>query len=291
MYFIVYKMDSIKHFFSQPFLMWEYTTKRKVLTILLFVIFCAVFIYIYQPFGYSLLPQKTIVILILMHAILNIIGLSTFYFIIPYGFNSFFKDKNRTIGREIIWVIALVLIITEGNRIINNSLDGLPYTSYSAALGLTVGIGIFPILVLLLLAILRMTKEKQKYITDASSQFIEITANVGNDKIKLLMKNILYIKSLDNYSEIYFTDEFGSVNKKLIRIPLGTLLNTQLNSKYFVRSHRSYIVNLYNIKVFKRGAHASKIYQKGSDTVLPVSKSRRIEVYNLLNKLPVAYST
>ncbi len=109
-----------------------------------------------------------------MHASMNIIDISTFYCILPYGFKSFFKDENRTIGREIIWVLALILIIAEGNKIINNSLEGLPYTSYSSALGLTVGIGIFPIFVLLPLAIKRTTKERQKHILDVPNQLTRI---------------------------------------------------------------------------------------------------------------------
>ena len=285
-------MKSIKQFLSQPFLMWEHTTKRKIITILSLVIFCAVFIYVYQPFGYGLLSQKTNVILILMHALMNIVWLSFFYFVIPLGFNGFFKDESRTIGKEIIWVVTLILIITEGNRIINNFLDGLPYTSYLAALGFTIGIGIFPVLTLLLLALGRMSKEKNvSNGLDPANLLINITPSIGNDKIKLFLKDILYIKAVDNYSEIYFTDNNNTVKKKLLRIPLSTLISTQLKSEYFVRSHRSYVVNLYNIKTFKRGTHTSKIYLKGDDTALPVSKTRRNEVFKHLDKLPVSFST
>ena len=134
-----------------------------------------------------------------------------------------------------------------------------------------------------------MREAGSKQNIDFSTQLIEISSNVGNEKIKLFLKDILYIKSLDNYSEVYFTTH-NKIQKKILRIPISTL-NTQLSSEYFVRSHRSYIVNLFNIEKIQGNANASKIYQKGNDISIPVSKSRRDEVISKLNELPVSYST
>ena len=230
---------------------------------------------------------------LLMHILPNSIWsaalVSFFYFVIPYSLKGYFKDENRTVFREIIWVSLLLVISAFGHRYINNDIFGLSPHSFSYALGIATGISIFPISIWLLLAIIRMTKENSKKNIDPANQLIEISPAIGNDKIKILLKNLMYIKSVDNYSEVYFMDNDNKLEKILLRISLGTL-SKQLNSEYFIRSHRSYIVNLYNIKTFKRGVNSSKIYLKSNAIPLPVSKGRRKEVFAELNKLPVSFS-
>ena len=280
-------LKAIKTFLSQPFLMWEYTIKRKVIATIFIVVFSGFFVYFFTPFSYNHLPNEDLLIQVLLHTLLNIIVVSFFYFVIPLGFNGYFRDENRTIFREAVWVVALVLCSAAGHNQID-IFDKLPMQTGPNALWYTVTIGIFPFFTLLLLAIVRKAKEGQVKHADLAHQLIEITANVGKDKIKLFLKDILYIKSLDNYSEVYYTKD-NEIKMKLFRISLNAM-EGQLVSKYFSRCHRSFILNLYHIELFKGNVNNSRIHLKGNDIVIPVSKSRRSEVLDKINELPVSYS-
>ncbi len=281
-------IDKIKQFLSQPFLIWEYTTIRKIIVILSFQVFSISFIYFYTPFDFNNVPKIDRFLLVLAQSLWSTFILSIFYFVVPLSFRGYFKDSNRTIFRESVWVVSLVVCAALGHRSITLLFGDIPFRTIFGAIGLVVSISIFPFFILLLLAINRMTKIGHENFSD-ENRLIEISSNVGNEKIKLFLRDILYIKSLDNYSEVYFINGM-KIQKKILRIPLSTL-NTQLNSEYFVRSHRSYIVNLFNIEKIKGNANASKIYQKGNNISIPVSKSRRDEVFSKLNKLPISYST
>ena len=260
-------MKSIKQFLSRPFLMWEYTTKNKLLTMFFTEVYFAAFIYIYLPFNFNYLTEQQVLFFVIMHGLVNIVILGFFYFVAPLTFNGYFHEKNRTIFREALWVVLLFFSASESHRYVGNIINVYPEGTMLTSLGITLAIGIFPFFILLLLAINRMVKEKNTdNELDPSSQLIEMSPNNGNDRIKLYLRDILYIKALDNYSEVYYTDYDNNIRKKLLRIPLSTLISTQLNSDYFVQSHRSYVVNLYNIKTFKKGTYSSKIYQKGNDT-------------------------
>ncbi len=57
-----------------------------------------------------------------------------------------------------------------------------------------------------------------------------MNANVGSDKIKLLMKD--NIKSMDNYSQIYFKDN-NNINNKLLSIPLGGIAKYTIKLRIF----------------------------------------------------------
>ncbi len=281
-------MNKIKKFLAQPFLMWEYTTIRKIIVILFFQVFSITFIYFYTPFDFNNVPKMNRLFLVLSQSLWSTLILSIFYFVIPKGFNGYFKDKNRTIFREAIWIIALIVCAALGHRTVTLLFGNIPFRTIGGAIGLVVSISVFPFCILLLLAINRMTKIGYQNFNHAN-QLIEISSNAGNEKIKLFLKDILYIKSLDNYAEVYFKNEL-KIQKKLLRIPLSTL-SQQLNSNYFVRSHRSYIVNLFNLEKIEGYSNTSKIYQKGNSVGIPVSRSRRVEVINQINKLPISYST
>lgn len=64
-------------------------------------------------------------------------------------------------------------------------------------------------------------------------------------KFKLALNKILFIKSDDNYIEIYTKDK-----KYIQRLCLKNLYN-EIASKGFIRVHRSYIVNKHHLKKIK----------------------------------------
>lgn len=106
---------------------------------------------------------------------------------------------------------------------------------------------------------------------------IELANENKSEKITLKLKNIICIKSADNYFEIYFIQE-NSVEKKLIR---GTLKNieTQLSPQSnFIRCHRTTIVNILFVEKLIRNYGGYNLKMSCFDEKLPVSRQYLIQI-------------
>ncbi|MDJ0367132.1 LytTR family DNA-binding domain-containing protein [Hymenobacter sp. H14-R3] len=109
-----------------------------------------------------------------------------------------------------------------------------------------------------------------KAVPAGFSQFIFVRK--GSEHVKLFLKDILYIESFQNYVRVYTdTDNF---------VVDSTLKNFgQKLPDYFLRTHRSYIVNLDNIKSYQESSVVLGRYQ------IPVSRSCQEELRIRINVL------
>ena len=94
----------------------------------------------------------------------------------------------------------------------------------------------------------------------------------GNLKISIAAENIFYIASQDNYVEIRYNQD-GRLLNYLMRCRT-TRLEKQLEGTSLVRCHRSYIVNVNNVALFKReGSKAFLVLSHPDAKKIPVSQS------------------
>lgn len=110
---------------------------------------------------------------------------------------------------------------------------------------------------------------KQKHINKIKT----IVINDGLKKIKLLNSDILYVKSDGNYIEI------NTKNKKyVVRNSLEQFIK-DFNDNYFIRTHRSYAVNLKLVDRIKN----QLIYINNIE--IPLSRKYKPNVIELFKKL------
>ncbi|MFW5425983.1 MAG: LytR/AlgR family response regulator transcription factor [Methylophagaceae bacterium] len=274
---------NINRFFSQPFLMWEDTPTRKILFIGLFTFLSTVLIVIYdiyEPLQLNQLEGPSLSFR-LVHAFVNLITFTLYYVALPWLFQEKPKGAKHTIGGEIIWLSILIFLNSLGHQFANIFFETIDIP-LSLSISMTMKTGLFPIAIHLFFAQIR----KVKY--NPPNQLLEISATIGHEKTKIFLKDLLYIKALDNYCEVYFIVD-GKTKKKILRVSLSSLLTEQLNSEYVIRSHRSYIVNLFNLERIEINSKVNKIYLKDHDTPVPLSQGRKEEFLNKLNKLPLPY--
>ena len=290
-------MQKISTWLNKPFPVWEDTFTRKVLLVVFIEIFSIGFKYIYKPFGMELSGNYTLSSF-LGHGILNIFVLSFQLFLLPKLFKGYFSEKNRTVGRQIMWILVLFLVLT----IVHASFsffDGVYLVipnSLIDSLFVNLSIGIFPIAIIVLLGYVKQLEDKlkekeihtAKYLEkELKNELIEIASETGNEKIQLLLNNLLYVKSADNYSEVYY-NEGGQVNRKILRTTLSSI-EDNISSEYLFKIHRSYIINLQKIDAVKGNSNKCNITLENSDTSFPVSRSKRKELLEKLKKFPVQY--
>jgi DNA-binding LytR/AlgR family response regulator len=84
------------------------------------------------------------------------------------------------------------------------------------------------------------------------------------------LSSILFIEAADNYSTIYYADN-GTVKKEILRNSLKGL-SEQLKDLPIKRCHRSYLVNIQNVKMVKKMSGKVSLILECTSAVVPVSR-------------------
>ncbi|MGD9994373.1 MAG: LytTR family DNA-binding domain-containing protein [Salinivirgaceae bacterium] len=134
----------------------------------------------------------------------------------------------------------------------------------------------------------RLIKEKQqaetlveKYQDDYMNQSIEFISENLSENLNLLIKDVAFIKSADNYVEIVYK-EADQFKKKLIR---NTLKNIELQIRPFSnfnRCHRTSIVNTHFVEKLRKMYNNYWISIKGYSEELPVSRQYLLKLREAL---------
>ncbi len=114
---------------------------------------------------------------------------------------------------------------------------------------------------------------------------ISFTGEGANDRIALAVSSFLFGRAQDNYVSIHYL-EAGEDKKQLVRASLGGLLNG-VEHPLVVRTHRSYIVNLYHVNAVKGGKKDLSLYLGPQAVPIPVSKTYRDDVMEKLRQLKI----
>jgi hypothetical protein len=110
-----------------------------------------------------------------------------------------------------------------------------------------------------------------KYEEDNLNKSVEFVSETGSENLKLMVADVIFMQSADNYVQIAYQDG-ETIKKKLIR---NTLKNTELQIRQysgFIRCHRTCIVNMHYIEKLHRDYGNHWITLKGYGERIPVSR-------------------
>lgn len=260
------------------------TEKNNIVKLLIFTaVFCMVFINLYKPFGSSYWKEYTQTQFFLVSGLIvlsgvGIIALSRF---IMYKST---RKNTLTYWQFIIWLLIEFTVIS------------LTY-SFITKFGFKVGqdfmvlfswVFLYTVLILTIPYILSWLyfalRDAEKVIQQMASEenFVDLGSekndliNFKDDKgvlkLSVALSNILYIESADNYVEIYYLKK-GRVSHFMLRNTLK-LIEELYGNSVIMRCHRSYMVNLKNVKVLRKDKDGL-LLELDIDGVpdIPVSKS------------------
>jgi len=126
-----------------------------------------------------------------------------------------------------------------------------------------------------------LEKQLDKYKDENLSKTIEFVSETNTENLKLLIADIVFIKSADNYVELVYRED-RTLRKKLIR---NTLKNIEVQVKpysNFIRCHRTSIVNVYYIEKLKKSEHNHWIVIEGYHEQIPVSRQYLLKLKEAL---------
>ena len=111
-------------------------------------------------------------------------------------------------------------------------------------------------------------QEKTSQVSATEKDYIYVKENKKNYKV--LFRDILYVESIKDYLRIH------TINKKIVVKSTLSDFELALPQNQFLRTHRSYIVNIYHIT-----AHTSKDIEIGKIEI-PIGVSYKQIVYEIL---------
>lgn len=115
--------------------------------------------------------------------------------------------------------------------------------------------------------------EHEELNNKQSKSLIAFPDEKGVLKISVMLENLLYIESADNYATIYYINK-SSKSHYMIRNSLKWIEENLAEDTPLVRCHRSYIVNLDRVKILKKEKNGI-VLELDADTTpdIPVSKT------------------
>ncbi|GAB4037194.1 LytTR family DNA-binding domain-containing protein [Spirosoma jeollabukense] len=292
--------------FNQPYPTDDRPTSQVRKAVLIGV-FVGVFLLVFQPFGLNLweTPNKTVKIL--GFGVVSFVVTALYFIIVRRLFPHAFAEQHWTVGREVLAIMANILLISIANRVYLVWLLDLGESSGLSWFGMilvTFLVGLFPVVGLVLFSYINQLKKysqaaaelavhssaptilpaKSDVISSSdsptdtnsnSNTTLTLIADNEKDMLMIQLKDLLFIESSDNYCTVVHLKN-GQPVKPLLRsslsrlekqIPLPSVARTP-----FVRCHRSYVVNLDRVERVTGNAQGYKLHLLGGQFQIPVAR-------------------
>ena len=244
------------------------------------IVFCAgfgtFFIYYFNPFNIQSIKYYSAIgnaLPVWSAGILGGVVLSFSQFILRPRLNF---DK-LTAGKFFLWVLLDFSLMCLATYFIFGETKHPFFKEFFLIMEFVVSLAFLPYLfACLLIAVFKLYIQVKQEPDIPVTNPVQHSFKDENGKIILVLppENILFLKSENNYTAIFFTQN-GKVDKKLIRNNLKNLEN-DLKDPNLLRIHRSYMVNIQNLDSIQRKKGGFQIQMKQMpETTINVSETYR----------------
>lgn len=250
-------------------------TKRKVLVGFILFLFLSFIIIFLEPFDTDQFKSDHKLV------VLSVFGILIFLVFVIYSSleNLWYLRVRKvwTVSHEIISTIGFFIfagsILYLYNGLIINQQN---YSFNSHLLYLrNIVLLMIPVFAPVMLYLRQQFGER---ITPLPINSVLLTGENKNEMLSLDKGNLLFIKAFENYVEIHFTDENGMLISRTFR---QTLSNVYQQIPFLEKCHRSYLVNMTNVKEIIGNSQSAKISFIHGEKIIPLSKTyyKRIKAY------------
>lgn len=208
---------------------------------------------------------------------------ATVLFFSQFILRKWLKMESFLVKQFLIWVLFELLLMTFLLTIIFVDVFNITNILYEFLITFkhTFLITIIPYSIVLLILslfhskseLLKLKKEGTK--VDITSDHVKFPDEKGNVKFTLLLKDVLYLESTDNYVYIYYQAN-DTLKKELLRNSLKNMEGILVDQP-IKRCHRSYMVNLVNLNIAKKTGQKILLKLNFVTDLIPVSKTYQNE--------------
>lgn len=130
-----------------------------------------------------------------------------------------------------------------------------------------------------------LQKKVEQFGMDVLQKTIVINSENKSENISLPAKDLVLIRSADNYAEIFFLEE-GQIKRTLLRNTLKDIENQLSVFPNFVRCHRAFIVNSIYVERMEKSFGNHFLLIKGFDEKIPVSRVYLLKIKEFVTSSP-----
>lgn len=255
-----------------------------------FGLFVTLFLWFFEPFDINVKPYSFLEI-----SFFGFISFGVFFLahtLLPMIFSGIYKERNWTIYSQIIFYVILCFMIATFNGLYLNVLLNLNFSwsNYLLIIIQTFAVGIIPITLYVLLsyAILyrkivaqaNLVDDKLAKLKIPSSKVYTIQTDIKNETFNVEENTFLYASSSGNYIEVFIAHN----PSKIYRMSMAGLEQQLSQSSFMIRCHRSYFVNMKQVHKVTGNAQGLKLWLKGEEQPIPVSRKYLEEVKSIFAK-------
>jgi hypothetical protein len=269
--------------------------KFRIKIVLLSGIFVSVILYFIFSFGGNSDSSHELITNVLLFGLVTIAASGIINLLLPAVFANFFKEESWTVGKNFLTLLLMLFTITTGNMLLANHIYGssVSWKAFYTFLYYTVGVGFFvyAIISMIYYKFLVSRNESDAAVMNAEinsprvkslvvnpveqsageNGSINITSENGKEEVTLLLNELLYIESADNYSKIIFKRN-NKLSTSIIRSSLKRI-EEQANHLEMFRCHRAFIVNLKKVISFSGNSQGYRLHMNDTEETVPVSRS------------------
>lgn len=265
----------------------------------LFLISFGVFLFIlfFQPFPLEMLDYNSRLLYVLGFGGLTFLISCIVLIFLPFFLPKWLKASEWESGPPFI-LSALLLILTTTSFAFYIRFVGKSDLSLFVIFKMVL-VCLIPIFILVILyknkyqeQIIEILRDQNKsYFTKLSTyekkggeKEIDIFSSNKSDKVTIKPKEIILIKSADNYIEIFYLEN-DSIEKKIIRNTLKDI-ETQLSEhKNIIRCHRTSLINIFYIEKLTRDYSGYSLLVSELAEKVPVSRQYVLQVKHAISNI------
>ena len=263
---------------------------KKLLQSVVFGAFVFLFLLFFQPFGLQYLPQNQLIYATLGFGLITLSIMLFNGFLVPLLFPHFFTDRRWTLGTELLWVLWHIFLIGSANLLYSwyHGYIELTAKGFMIFQLFTIGVGIWPVAAFVMINQMRLMRKNLNQALVLSRQiemqplrehheWVILTDENGQEKLRLNANQLLFIRSFENYNEINYLEK-EEPSKQLMRGTLKSMEAALQNHPEFYRCHRSYIVNLEKINHVSGNSQGLKLHFPEISETIPVARAQVSEI-------------
>lgn len=125
--------------------------------------------------------------------------------------------------------------------------------------------------------------ESRKTRSGPGSETLAFSAEGGREEVEIRLSDLLLIKSIDNYVEIYAADE-GQIRRHTLRSSLKRIEQDLEGRPFLFKCHRAFLVNVRNIHRVAGNSQGYRLIFEGIGFEVPVSRSASKELFKLVTR-------
>ncbi len=248
------------------------------------------FLALFQPINLVPFTRNEIVYFVGGTSVTTFLVLIFNIIILPSLFPKLFFHKNKSFIRDLFWNIWILVSLSFANLYLFFKIFDVSSLTFEVITQISL-LGFIPLTVLIItnhFRSLRAQLRQERAINsslkkdiESETTFVHFESEYKNDNLIINPETIFLIKAADNYIEVFYESE-GELKNKLIRSSLVKAETLLADYKYIIRTQRSYIINIKQIKEIQTISDGYKLLFQKSDLVAYVSQKYITEFKKLI---------